>query len=127
MESHGFNQSPGSVYQHGMGEVLRKGVTHLVIAATPGMCHCPDAPSTKSGIMLNVYDFMKELPPGKRLVVNDLLFCRIQMPVERNPVRHVDPSQLLRLCHQGKEEMVCGRAARLSAGKCVNVANGLGG
>ena len=82
MESQGFNQSPGSVYQHGMGEVLRKGVTHLVIAATPGMCHCPDAPSTKSGIMLNVYDFMKELPPpDKRLVVNDLLFAEYKCPL----------------------------------------------
>ncbi len=31
--------------------------------------------------MLNVYDFMKELPPGKRLVVNDLLFAEYKCPL----------------------------------------------
>jgi len=31
--------------------------------------------------MLNVYDFMKELPSGKRLMVNDLLFAEYKCPL----------------------------------------------
>jgi AraC family transcriptional regulator, exoenzyme S synthesis regulatory protein ExsA len=31
--------------------------------------------------MVNVYDFMKDLPPTKRLAVNDLLFAEYKCPL----------------------------------------------
>ena len=32
--------------------------------------------------MINVYDFMKSLPPTKRLSVNDLLFAEYKCPLD---------------------------------------------
>jgi len=75
--------------------------------------------------MLNVYDFMKDLPVNKRLIVNDLLFADYKCPLSENRFDMWTPHNYFVYVIKGKKKWFSKSGEVLAkAGDCIFVKKG---
>lgn len=75
--------------------------------------------------MLNVYDFMKDLPDGKRLVVNDLVFADYKCPLSHSRFDMWTHHNYFVYVISGKKKWFArGKEVVASAGDCIFVKKG---